>query len=142
MSKELRIYLAGRCKGLDDGGKTWRKKITDRLKNLIDDHNNKVYIFDPTEYFDYNEKTYQSQKQIKDFYYYNLRNSDIMILNANDSAESIGTAMEVQFAVDNGIPVLAFGTENTYPWIVEVDAQVVFDTLEEVVDYVRDYYTR
>lgn len=63
-----------------------------------------------------------------------------MIANLDNSDSSIGTAQEIQFAIDKGIPVIGFGTKNIYPWISEVDCQVTFETMIEVVDYIRDYY--
>lgn len=65
---------------------------------------------------------------------------DMVIVNLNDSDSSVGTAQEIQFAVDHDIPVIGFGNNNTYSWISEVDCQVAFNTMTETVDYVRDFY--
>lgn len=140
MSETIRIYLAGRCCGLEDEGKAWREEITKQLDAVAEWQNKKVKIFNPTKYYSYAEKKYKSQKQIKDYYLYQLSKCDVMILNANDTNYSIGTAQEVQYAVDYNIPIIAFGTDNMYPWIVEVDAQVLFESMHEAVDYIRDYY--
>lgn len=137
---DLKVYLAGRCYGLDDEGKGWRQEITKQLEAVAEWQEKNIKIFDPTKFFSYSEKKHKTQKQVKDYYIHKLSRCDVMILNANDTNVSIGTAQEVQFAVDNGIPVIAFGTHNMYPWIVDVDAQVVFDSMHEVVDYIRDYY--
>lgn len=77
---------------------------------------------------------------MKLFYLNKISKCDLVIVNLNNSDSSIGTAQEVQFAVDNNIPVIGFGTHNMYPWISEVDCQVVFNTITETVDYIRDYY--
>ena len=140
MKKSLRVYLAGRCKGLEDGGKIWREEIAKQLNAVSEWQEKPIDIFDPTKYFSYAEKRHKTQKQIKDYYMNQLLKCDLMILNANDSNFSVGTAQEVQFAVDHNIPIIAFGTQEMYPWIVEVDAQVVFDSMHEAVDYVRDFY--
>ena len=46
---------------------------------------------------------------------------------------------QLQYAVDKGIPVIGFGKQNVYEWLPE-DCDVVFDTLEEAVDYIINYY--
>ena len=139
MCQSLRVYLAGRCKGLEDGGVTWRQEIAKQLQAVAEWQDKQIDIFDPTKYFSYAEQKHKTQKQIKDYYFYQLQRCDIVILNANDTAESIGTAMEVQKAVDCGIPIIAWGKNNTYPWITEVDVMVLYDSMHEVVDFVRDY---
>lgn len=136
----LRVYLAGRCKGLEDGGQTWREDITKQLTAVAEWQDKKVDIFDPTKYFSYAEVKHKTQKQVKDYYMWQLSRCDVVLLNANDTNFSIGTAQEVQYAIDHHIPVVAWGTQEMYPWIVEVDAQVVFDSMHEAVDYIRDYY--
>ena len=45
----------------------------------------------------------------------------------------------LEYAVDKGIPVIGFGKQNVYEWLPE-DCDVVFDTLEEAVDYIINYY--
>lgn len=138
--KPLKIYLAGRCKGLVDGGKEWRENARKILETIAETAGSKIVIFDPTEYFDYESHKHKSQKQIKDYYYHAIRQCDLVLLNCIGTDVSIGTAQEVQYAVDNNIPVIGFGTEHVYPWITEVDCQVVFDSIHEALDYIRDFY--
>lgn len=49
--------------------------------------------------------------------------------------------MEVEHAYCNNIPIIAFGEkdETWYSWIVE-RASVIFDSLEEALCYIDDYY--
>lgn len=140
MRLKLTVYLAGACKNIDDGGKEWRNSITQRLEKAAEWCNKSVEVFNPTFYFNYTEKLHKTQKQIKDYYFSRLRKCDLVIVNLNDTNSSIGTAQEIQYAVDHCIPIIGFGTKEVYPWIAEVDCQVVFDTMTEAVDYVRDYY--
>lgn len=138
--KVLNVYLAGRVKGLDDEGSTWRSDIKRQLEAIADWNEKRINVFDPTKFFSYSEKKHKTNKQIKEYYMYKLAKSDIVIVNVDDTTVSIGTAQEVQFAVDHGIPVLGWGTHDIYPWIGEVDCQVVFESMAELTDYVRDYY--
>ena len=97
-------------------------------------------IINPVAYFSYSENKHRSQKQVKSFFMNRITQCDLVIVNLDDSDASVGTGQEVQFAVDHNIPVIGFGTKNIYPWISEVDCQVVFDSMHEAVDYIRDYY--
>ena len=57
----------------------------------------------------------------------------MILVNLNNTENSVGTGQELQYAVDKGIPVIGFGKQNVYEWLPE-DCDVVFDTLEEAVD--------
>ena len=66
----------------------------------------------------------------------------MILVNLNNTENSVGTGQELQYAVDKGIPVIGFGKQNVYEWLPE-DCDVVFDTLEEAFkswDYVNYYY--
>lgn len=136
----LKIYLSGACKNVTDEGREWRKEISDQLNAVADWHNKKIGIFNPVKYFTYGEPKHKTQKQVKEFYMSKLAKSDLVICNLDYSDTSIGTAQEIQFAVDHNIPVIGYGTMNIHPWLAEVDCQVVFSSMVETVDYIRDYY--
>ena len=113
----LKVYLAGRVKGLDDEGRGWREDVVKQLEAIAEWNGKKIEIFDPTKYFSYSDKRHKTVRQIKEYYMNRLSKCDIMLLNCNDTEYSIGTAQEVQFAVDHNIPVIGFGTTNMYNWI-------------------------
>lgn len=140
MSKPLTIYLAGPCKNLEDEGRGYREEITKMLATVAEWLGKPIKIINPTKYFSYKEKRHKTSKQVKEFYLHKILNADLVLVNCNDTDCSPGTAQETQFAVDHHIPVIGYGNKNRYPWITEVDCQVVFDSMHEVVDYVRDYY--
>lgn len=140
MSKPLTVYLAGPCKHLEDEGRGYREELTKMLTTVAEWCGKEITVINPTKYFSYAENKHKSNKQVKEFYLNKILNSDLVLVNCNDTDLSPGTAQETQFARDNKIPVIGYGTKNCYPWITEVDCQVVFDSMHEVVDYVRDYY--
>lgn len=127
-------------KNEEDGGIQWREEIIKKLETVAEWRNTNVKIINPTKYFSYTNRNYKSQKQVKEFYLNKISKCDLVIVNLENSDASIGTAQEIQFAVDIGIPVIGYGIKNVYPWISEVDCQVVFDNMTEVVDYIRDFY--
>ena len=130
------VYLAGQCKDLADGGEGWRNEAC----RLFTNKGNRFLAFNPTLYFSYKECKHKTQKQIKEYFLNRLSKSDICLVNLDGTNKSIGTAQEIQFAVDHNIPVIGFSPKNSYPWIAEVDCTVVFDTLEEAVNYICEYY--
>lgn len=140
MSKPLTVYLAGPCKNLEDEGRGYREEITKMLETVAEWCGKSVKIINPTKYFSYSENKHKSNKQVKEFYLNKILHCDLVLCNVSNTDCSPGTAQETQFAVDHNIPVIGYGTKNCYPWITEVDCQVVFDSMHEVVDYVRDYY--
>lgn len=136
----LNIYLAGACRHVLDEGKEWREQIIERLVKIAEWSGVKIKVINPVEKFSYSSNKHKTQKQVKDYFLNKISKCDLVIVNCNDTADSCGTCMEVQFAVDHNIPCIGFGNKNMYEWVTEVDCQVVFDTMSEAVDYVRDYY--
>lgn len=139
--RDLKIYLAGACKGLPDLGTTWRKKCVSWVKTYNELYPEcKIITYDPTDYFKRDGSNCLSNKQVKNFYLnYLIKKSDLILVNLNDSINSIGTAQELQFCVDNKIPVIGFGKNNVYEWFFE-DCDVVFDSLNDALGYIVDYF--
>lgn len=136
---KLNIYLAGACKHLADEGAGWRNEAVKKINTIAEWDGKSVNVINPIKYFSYNANKHKTHRQVKDFYMYKIRTSDVVLVNLNDSDMSVGTGQELQAAVMYGIPIVGFGTENIYPWL-EVDCQVVFDSLTVAIDYIRDYY--
>ncbi len=140
MLKSLSIYLAGACRDMPDEGAAWREDATTKLLKVSEWVGTPVEIVNPVKYFTYTDQNFKTIKQVKAYYMSRLRNCDIVLVNLNGTATSVGTGQECQFAVDHNIPIIGFGSDNTYPWISEVDADVVFNNVSLAIDYIRDYY--
>lgn len=138
----IQIYLAGACYSEPDEGREWRDKAVTIIKQAAIWADSKVQVINPTNFFSYAEKKHKTNKQIKNFYMSKIKTCDVVLVNLKNSALSCGTCMEVQYAVDHQIPVIGFNNENAYPWVAEVDCDVVFNNLLEAVDYIRDYYMK
>ena len=132
MSK-LKVYLAGASKNEPDEGLGWRKTVYNDWNSEM------ILIINPLNYFRYSEDWHQSDKQIKDYYLSRIRKSDVVLVNLNNSDSSCGTCQEIQYAIDHDIPVIGFGQDHVYNWLL-VDCQCVFDTVEEAMEYIVDYY--
>lgn len=135
----IKIYLAGGCKNEEDEGIGWRQKAVQMFKTATEDKEDNVRVINPVDYFSYSEQKHQSDSQVKNYYMDQIRHSRIVLVNLTRSDVSCGTCMECQFAKDNNIPIVGFGTDNIYPWLL-VDCQVVFTSMLQAIDYIVDYY--
>lgn len=132
------IYLAGGCKNEVNEGSEWRDSIVhDWNEEIV--ASSKIKIINPLQYFSYSTNRHQSEKQVKQYYFSRIKNCDCVLVNLNNSTKSCGTCQEVQYAIDCGIPVIGFGSTNVYNWLL-IDCQCVFETVEEAMEYIVDYY--
>lgn len=72
---------------------------------------------------------------------YLLKKSDVLLVNLDHSDCSVGTGMEVQYALYNNIPIIAFGEEpeTWYKWI-EISAAIIFEDVDEALEYISSSY--
>lgn len=142
--KTLKIYLAGPCKNVEDEGRGWREKVAEKLASIADwseDPPIHIEVFDPTKYFSYSEKKHKTDHQVMSYYYHNIKDSDLVLVNLNDTESSCGTCMELQYAADHDIPIVGFGSDNMYAWAL-CHLEVQFPNATEALDYIRDYYIK
>lgn len=135
------MYLSGGMGNLSFEEQTkWRKQFQDAIRFGDYDYEKKVAFFDPTQYYGFEEVRYRLEREVMEFDLYNLRNSNLVVVNFNDS-KSIGTAMELMLAKEYHIPVIGFGANNQaiHPWLLECCTRVC-DSLREVVNHVVEFY--
>lgn len=130
------VFLSGPVKHTDDG-EGWRNEVF----SFARDADWYLRIFDPCEYFDYSwsDEFQKSDRQIREYYFQAIKKANVVLCNLNETEFSVGTGMEVQYAVDHDIPVIGWGTEVVYNWVKD-SCTVVFDTLEDALEYITMYY--
>ena len=136
-----RVYLSGGMGNLSFKEQTkWRKQFQDAIRFGDYDYEKKVTFFDPTQYYGFEEVRHRSEREVMEFDLYNLRNSNIVVVNFND-IKSIGTAMELMLAKEYHIPVIGFGVNNQtiHPWLLECCTRVC-DNLRDVVSHIVEFY--
>ena len=71
-----------------------------------------------------------------------LRNSDLVIINFNDMY-SLGSMAEIAIAYDRGIPIIGLDVDNQtlHSWQVCM-CERIFDDIDEMLDYIEDFYLR
>lgn len=138
--EKVKIYLSGSMSGVSyEEQSKWRQQIIDSIEFNYDCEK-KAIFFNPVNYYNFEEVRYRSEREVMEFDLYNLRNSDLVVVNFNDP-KSIGTAMELMLAKERNIPVIGFGVngQNVHPWLLESCTRVC-DSLKEMVEHVVEFY--
>lgn len=116
-----------------------RLKAENIFKNISEAKDVTIKVINPTRYFDRDGGNAITNKQVKQFYLSRIRKCDLILVNLEHTNTSIGTAQELQFAVDNHIPIIGFNDYDSYEWLPE-DCDVIFKGINEAIDYINDFY--
>lgn len=138
--EKVKIYLSGGMGSLSfEEQSKWRKQTIDAITYNYESEKKSLF-FNPVDYYNFKEVRYRSEREVMEFDLYNLRNSNLVIVNFNDP-KSIGTAMELLLAKELHIPVIGFGVngQTIHPWLLECCTRVC-DSLKEVVEYAVEFY--
>ena len=119
---------------------TWRIYCKNTLENCECDY--KVKVINPNDYFNFVEEPpgYVSQREVMELDLHKLRNSDLVIVSFNDMY-SLGSMAELAIAYDRRIPIvgLDIDKQELHPWQIEM-CNRIFEDIDEMLDYVEDYY--
>lgn len=142
--QRYQIYTAG---GMGKFGKehfaqsnTWRIYCKNTLENYECDYN--VRVINPNNYFNFVEEPpkYKTQREIMELDLHKVRNSNLIIINFNDMY-SLGSMAELSIAYERRIPIIGLDVDkqNLHPWQQEMCARI-FNDIDEMLDYVEDFY--
>ena len=142
--KNFQIYL---CGGMGKFGKenfkesnTWRIYCKNTLEICECDYN--VKAVNPNDYFNFVEEPprYVNQREVMELDLNKLKKSDLVITNFND-IYSLGSMAELAIAYDRRIPIIGLNAnkQELHPWQIEM-CNRIFDDIDEMLDYVEDYY--
>lgn len=137
----FKIYLSGGMGSLSfEEQYRWRKQVHDSIKFADCNYQKKLDIFNPVEHYNFVDKHQKSEREVFEYDLYNLRNSNLVIVNFNDE-KSLGTAMELILAKERNVPVIAFGAngKEIHPWLLECCTRVC-DSMKECVEHVVEFY--
>ena len=111
---KFQIYLAGACKNLSyEEANKWRGEC----QNWATWHED-VYVYNPNDFYNYWDKIPPSASICMQTFISQLKTSDLVLVNLDGSAGSVGTGIEVSIAHGLGIPVIGFvdSNEDVYEW--------------------------
>lgn len=134
------IYLSGAMSNISlEKQCKWRSYFSYEIKNA--DFNTSVICFDPTKKYNVAVKEHKTEKEPFEYDLYQLRKSDIVVVNFNDGGKSIGTAMELMLAHELDIPVIGINEDNVelHPWL-QTCVWRMCESIDEAIDHVISYY--
>ena len=146
--KEYQIYLCGGMgkfgKDEFDKGNSWRvyceKELRDFTKNWRT--NCTVKVHNPNDYYNFlqNPPLYDNQREVMEFDLNLVRHSDLIIINFNDMY-SLGSMAEIAIAYEKRIPIIGLNIDRQvlHPW-QECMCNRIFYDIDEMLDYVKDFY--
>ena len=141
--ESVKIYLAGGMSGLSFEEQTkWRQKVKDAVLFGGYDYDYKPVFIDPTRYYNFEEVSHKSEKEVMNFDLYKVRTSDLIVVNFN-SPNSIGTAIEIALAYEYHIPVVGLNMDKNrlHPWI-ECMTSRICDDMYELVSHIVEFYLK
>jgi len=124
----------------------WRLELKVQLQLAAEVSGCKVRVINPVDYYNFEEKRYQSEEEVRDFDLSHVITSDVIVVNLEGLNSSDGTKLELHDAkYHNRIPVIAFGDRKLYdklhPWIKENITRVE-EKVEDVVRYIQEFYMK
>lgn len=133
---KIEIFISGAEKNAPEGFGSWRNEV----KNWSAWTSN-ITILDPVEHFNYIDKTPTQPRQCSNYFMWLIDRCDVLLVNLDYTEASVGTGCEVQHAYDMKKPIIGFGIkkETWYEWTHE-KCEVIFETYEEALDYILEYY--
>lgn len=147
MNEKLKIYTCGRMSGIPfQKQMAWRRNIEHLIRNRLSFSGKDATFVHPPLYYNYDEERHYSEREIMEWELSQVRDCDILIVNIDGLAKSIGSHFEMAmaYAVNHfgGKHISVIGinenNEEMHPWIKESFLRVE-DSLSDAADYIVDY---
>ena len=142
----LNIYLAGGMQKFSkdnfDESNYWRVHIEQELMKL--DCGKQTKVCNLNDYYSFYDNTprYSTMREVMEFGFNKIRNSDLLIVNLNDF-RLLDTMADLTLAYEHRIPVLGFCTEENYSMLHPLQKEMsnrIFGDIDELIEYVIEYY--
>lgn len=140
MKECITVYLSGEGGFGPIAEGNWRRDIMQMFYQIARYDEVKMCVINPTDFVLGTGAV--TDRQIKAFLFGKIRHSDVVICNLSNTEINPYVAEEIQFAVNNHINIIGIKGNNSCTWIEHVDCDAVFDTMEEAVTYIKEYYMR
>lgn len=144
LNNVLKIYLAGAMSGLSYHEMNyWRILAQNYLEEPSDMKGYKIQIINPVEFYNFENKSHKTEKEVMSYDLWHVKTSDIVLVNIDKLNTSVGTCVELYQCYIQGTPVIAFGDSAQYellhPWIKEMIHRYE-KYLYKAIEYISDYY--
>ena len=144
MSKTFKIYTVGKMKDISYTKQMeWRLKIANLIKSKTE---KRISFVHPPLFYNYEQKDYKSEREIKEWELNQVKQCDILIVNLDGINDSIGSHFEISAAEtintmsDKHIYIIGIGQskEQLNPWI-ELSLFRQEHDFENAARYIADY---
>lgn len=144
MSKIFKIYTVGKMKGISFAEQMeWRLRIESLIKSRTD---KTVTFIHPPFFYNYEQKDYNSEREIKEWELNQVKQCNILIVNLDDINNSVGSHFEISTAEavnsmgNKYIYIIGVGKskEPINPWI-ELSLFRNENKFEDAATYIADY---
>lgn len=141
--KTYKIYTAGKMGGLTyEQQMLWRSQIEHLVKKQTDKSVNFIH---PPMFYQYGQNYHKSEREAMIWDISQIKDSDIVVVDLNTIADSIGTHIELGIAEAMNefgykhIHVIGIGEPNTdHPWIPLTTLRIE-PTVEKAAEYIVNY---
>lgn len=141
--KTYKIYTAGKMGGLTyEQQMLWRSQIEHLVKKQTDKSVNFIH---PPMFYQYGQNYHKSEREAMIWDISQIKDSDIVVVDLNTIADSIGTHIELGIAEAMNefgykhIHVIGIGEPNTdHPWISLTTLRIE-PTIEKAAEYIVNY---
>lgn len=145
----MKDYYIYTCGGMGKFGKehfdeanAWRLYCKKVLEGYDCDY--KVKVINPNDYFSFRDAPplYKTENEVMELDLHKLRNSDLVIVNFNDMW-SLGSMAELAIAYEKRIPIIGLDVDKQelHPW-QKCMCQRIFHNMNDMLDYIEDFYLR
>ena len=136
----FKFYLAGGMTDLSyEDQNNWRTYVKKKLEGYECDY--KIKCINPVDYYNiYDSTLYDSDLEVMQFDLYNVKTSNLIIMNFNDM-KSLGSMAELAIAYERGIPVIGLNEkeQQLHPWQYSMCSKI-FNNMDDMLDYIKRYY--
>lgn len=148
--KDFKIYTCGKMNGLTLSQQMiWRKDIEYYIRSGYEDihgRNSNITVINPPDYFNYDDASHKTEKEIFEWELGQVCSSDVVIVNLDGISDSIGSHMEIGAVLGacissgRNIKIVAIGEipQNIHPWI-ELSWFRHEKDLKDAAKYIVDY---
>lgn len=127
-----KIFLSGACRYVSQNeSDSWRRWFSKHLDEFYE-------VFNPNDSFSYTKNNPNDEKLVMDYFLYKLKESDIVVVNLNHSAHSVGTGCEVTTAKDLDKYIIGFGDVEVYEYLKSC-CNAWFRTKEDAWEFIVNY---
>lgn len=131
-----RIYLSGASGNVSQEERNvWRNYCEDNLEKT-----EMFKIFNPNNSFNYENDSELSMRVIMDYYLKTIiPNCDIVLVNLNECNKSIGTALEIGYAIALNKTIIGINGQNVYPYIKDA-CSYVCENYFDACDFITRHF--